>query len=95
MLGVAERAWDRMTAGPWDGVLSQDQLIRASTLIGMFKGLHLLFADGMADRWPRLSNRAPMFERQPPIAAQLRPYTQDILFIKIRYLHRLGSGGGT
>lgn len=71
LLGVSESTWDRMKAGRWDGTLSQDQLTRASALIGVFKGLHLLFADGMADRWPRLPNRAPVFDRQSPIAAMV------------------------
>lgn len=71
LLGVSESTWDRMKAGRWDGTLSQDQLTRASALIGVFKGLHLLFADGMANRWPRLANRAPVFDRQSPIAAMI------------------------
>ena len=44
LLSVSESTWDRMKAGKWDGTLSQDQLTRASALIGLFKGLHLLFA---------------------------------------------------
>jgi uncharacterized protein (DUF2384 family) len=71
LLGVSESTWDRMKAGRWDGVLSQDQLTRASALIGIFKGLHLLFADGMADRWPRLPNRGPVFDRMSPIQAMM------------------------
>ena len=72
LLGVSESTWDRMKAGRWDGVLSQDQLTRASALIGIFKGLHLLFADGMADRWPRLANRGPVFDRMSPIQAMIQ-----------------------
>lgn len=71
LLGVSESTWDRMKAGRWDGTLSQDQLTRASALIGVFKGLHLLFADGMADRWPQLPNRGPVFDRKSPIAAMI------------------------
>lgn len=71
LLGVSESTWDRMKAGRWDGVLSQDQLTRASALIGVFKGLHLLFADEMADRWPRLANRGPIFERMTPVQAMI------------------------
>ena len=71
LLGVSESTWDRMKAGKWEGVLSQDQLTRASALIGLFKGLHLLFADGMADRWPRLANRYPVFDRMSPIRAMI------------------------
>ena len=71
LLGVSESTWDRMKAGRWDGMLSQDQLTRASALIGLFKGLHLLFADSMADSWPRLPNRAPVFDRKSPIEAMI------------------------
>lgn len=71
LLGVSESTWDRMKGGKWEGVLSQDQLTRASALIGVFKGLHLLFADDMADRWPRLANRGPIFDRRSPIQAMI------------------------
>lgn len=71
LLGVSESTWDRMKAGKWDGVLSQDQLTRASTLIGVFKGLHLLFANDMADRWPKLVNRGPIFDHRAPIQAMI------------------------
>lgn len=71
LLGVSPSTWDRIKAGTWQGTLSQDQLTRASALIGVFKGLHLLFADGMADRWPRLPNRAPLFDRKSPVEAMI------------------------
>lgn len=71
LLGVSESTWDRMKASKWDGVLSQDQLTRASALIGVFKGLHLVFADGMADRWPQLPNRGPVFDRMTPVQAMI------------------------
>lgn len=71
LLGVSESTWDRMKAGKWDGSLSQDQLTRASALIGVFKGLHLLFADSMADRWPGLPNRARLFDRRSPVDAMI------------------------
>ena len=71
LLGVSESTWDRMKAGTWEGSLGQDQLTRASALIGLFKGLHLLFANDMADRWPKLENRAPLFDRRSPIGAMI------------------------
>jgi hypothetical protein len=71
LLGVSASTWDRIKAGKWDGVLSQDQLTRASALIGLFKGLHVLFADSMADRWPSLVNRGPVFDRTTPIDAMI------------------------
>lgn len=71
LLGVSESTWDRMKAGSWQGALSQDQLTRASALIGLFKGLHLLFANDLAERWPTLANRAPVFDRRSPVEAMI------------------------
>lgn len=71
LLGVSRSTWDRIKGNRWNGELSQDQLTRVSALIGVFKGLHLLFADSMANRWLRLANRGPVFERLTPIAAMI------------------------
>lgn len=71
LLGVSESTWDRIKRGTWDQPLSQDQLTRASAAIGVYKGLHLLFADQMADRWPKLANRGPIFQRRSPVEAMI------------------------
>jgi len=44
---------------------------RESAAIGVYKGLHLLFADEMADRWPKLPNRGPIFQRASPVQAMI------------------------
>jgi len=71
LLGVSPSTWDRMAAGKWEQSLSQDQLTRVSALVGVFKGLHILFADDMADRWARLRNRGPLFDNRTPIEAMI------------------------
>lgn len=71
LLGVSTSTWDRMSAGSWEGALSQDQLTRVSAIVGLFKGLHLLFADGMADRWVRLRNKGRLFENRTPVEAMI------------------------
>lgn len=71
LLGVSESTWDRIKRGSWGQPLSQDQMTRASAAIGLYKGLHLLFADGMADRWPRLANSNPIFGRRSPVEAMV------------------------
>src|SRR5689334_16172746 len=53
LVGVSPSTWDRISAEGWKQTLTQDQLTRISALVGIFKGLHLLFVDDMADRWPR------------------------------------------
>ena len=71
LLGVSPSTWDRMAAGRWEQSLSQDQLTRVSAVVGVFKGLHLLFADDMADRWARLRNKGPLFDNRTPIEAMI------------------------
>lgn len=71
LLGISDSTWDRIKRGTWDQPLSQDQLTRASAAIGLYKGLHLLFADNMADRWPKLPNRGPIFQRKSPVDAMI------------------------
>jgi hypothetical protein len=71
LLGVSDSTWDRIKRKTWDQALSQDQLTRASAAIGVYKGLHLLFADQMADRWPKLANRGPIFQRRTPVEAMI------------------------
>ena len=44
LLGVSASTLDRMKRG-YRPTLSQDQLTRVSALVGVYKGLHLLFAD--------------------------------------------------
>jgi uncharacterized protein (DUF2384 family) len=71
LLGVSDSTWDRIKRGAWDQPLSQDQLTRVSAAIGVYKGLHLLFVDAMADRWPKLPNRGPIFQRRSPVDAMI------------------------
>ena len=71
LLGVSESTWDRIKRGVWDQPLSQDQLTRASAVIGVYKGLRLLFADDMAVRWVKLVNTGPIFQRRTPVEAMI------------------------
>ena len=69
LLGVSLSTWERLKTRRAVRELSQDQLTRISALLGIYKGLHLLFVDDMADRWPRLVNSGPLFGRATPIDA--------------------------
>lgn len=91
LLGVSTSTWDRIKAGRWDGVLSQDQMTRVSALVGIYKGLHLLFADSMADRWPGLPNRGPLFDRLSPIAAMIEGGIPTMIDVR-RHVDALRGG---
>lgn len=64
---ISERTWFRIKKGEWPGPLSQDEMTRASALVGIFKGLRLLFSLPLADDWVRLPNANPMFGGRSPL----------------------------
>jgi len=63
----SERTWFRIKAREWDGILSQDSLTRVSALVGLYKGLHLLFSDPLAEEWIRRPNTEEFFENLSPL----------------------------
>lgn len=71
LLALSSSTWDRMLDHPERASFNQDQMTRVSALIGIFKGLHLLFADSMADRWPRLKNAGPLFNDHSPLEVMI------------------------
>lgn len=91
LLAVSPSTWDRMAAGKFDKSLSQDQLTRVSAVVGVFKGLQLLFADEMADRWARLQNRGPLFENRAPIDAMIEGGIPMMLDVR-RHVDALRGG---
>ena len=91
LLGVSQSTWDRMKRGDRTEALSQDQLTRVSALAGTFKALHLLFADAMADRWPQLPNKGPLFENKRPIDAMIEGGIPLMLEVR-RYIDAARGG---
>jgi uncharacterized protein (DUF2384 family) len=91
LLGVSPSTWDRMAAGKWEQSLSQDQLTRVSAVVGVFKGLHVLFADDMADRWARLRNRGPVFDNRTPIETMIEGGIPAMLDVR-RHVDALRGG---
>ena len=70
LIGVSASSLDRIKRG-YRPTLSQDQMTRVSALVGVFKGLHLLFSDSTADEWVRRPNTGPLFDRRTPIEAMI------------------------
>lgn len=67
LMDVSLRTWFRMRKGDWSQALSHDQATRASLLVGIYKGLNLHYALPLADEWPSLPNRNPIFQGRRPI----------------------------
>jgi len=91
LLGVSGSTWDRIKRGTWEHALSQDQLTRVSATVGLFKALNLLFADDMADRWVRLPNKGPLFDRRTPIDAMIEGGIPQMIEIR-RYVDAVRGG---
>lgn len=79
---VSERTWFRMKKGEWDGALSQDSLTRISALIGIFKGLRLLFSEKLADEWVRLPNKGPLYGGRRPLDVMIEGGIPKLLQVR-------------
>lgn len=51
-----------------DRVLEVDRITRISYLLGIYKALHILYGDDLADKWPGLPNSNLIFGGRTPLA---------------------------
>lgn len=79
---VSERTWFRMKKGEWSGSLSQDTLTRVSALIGIFKGLRLLFSEPLSDEWVRLPNKGALYGGRRPLDAMIEGGIPKMLVVR-------------
>ena len=87
----SERTWFRIKANDWGGILSQDALTRISGMIGIYKGLHLLFSDPLADEWIKRPNSAPPFGGASALARMLAGNVSDLVAVR-QYLDAMRGG---
>ena len=90
LIGVSASSFDRLKRGA-QPTLSQDQLTRVSALVGVFKGLHLLFSDSTADDWVRRPNTGPLFDRKTPVEAMIAGGIPQMLDVR-RYVDAVRGG---
>ena len=67
LFDVPTATWSRMKAGTYNGMLDQDKVTRASLMIGLFKGLRLLFNGPLTYGWPKAANSGPDFMGRSPV----------------------------
>ena len=82
---MSERSWFRLKKqGRVDRTLrlSQDMLTRISVMVGIFKGLRLLFSEPLADDWIRLPNRGALFGGRSPLAVAIERGIPGLLEIR-------------
>lgn len=90
LMGINERTWYRLKDHP-EKALSQDSLTRASALVGIYKGLKLLFSEPLASTWPTRPNTNPLFDRDTPVRAMIRGGIPKILRVR-SYVDSLRGG---
>jgi len=52
-------------------LLEVDRITRISYLLGIYKSLHILYGDKLADEWVQLANTNPVFAGRTPLAFML------------------------
>ena len=67
LLGVSLYSWNRIQNDNWRGCFTQDQLTRASLILGIYRSLHSVFDQVLADQWVGLANSGPLFCGKRPI----------------------------
>lgn len=78
-----------VTNGPYyelkrhpDRVLDTDRLTRVSLLVGIFKALHILYSESLADQWPQLPNTNRLFGGETPLAYMMRGGVPALLTVR-------------
>jgi len=67
LLGVSREKWNRIQAGHCEEPLTDDQSMRAGTLIGIHAALRMIFTKPWCYNWLLRPNSAAFFGGQPAI----------------------------
>jgi len=67
LLGVSRETWSKIQAGHCDELLTEDQSMRASALIGIHAALRMIFTKPWCYNWLQRPNSAAFFGGQPAI----------------------------
>lgn len=68
--GLSNSAWYDWKKKP-ERTLEVDCITRISYLLGIYKALHILYGDELADEWINLPNSNQIFEGRTPLAYML------------------------
>lgn len=68
--GLSNSAWYEWKKNP-GRTLEVDCITRISYLLGIYKSLHIIYGEQLADEWVRLPNSNRIFEGRTPLAYML------------------------
>jgi hypothetical protein len=88
---MSESTWKRARKPGFPGDLTQDQMLRLSALVGLYKALELYFSPPLSRDWVRLENRGPEFDGARPVDTMIRGGLPKILRVR-GYVDALRGG---
>jgi len=88
---MSESTWKRAKKPDHAGSLTQDQMLRLSALVGLYKALELYFDEPLSREWVKLPNRGPEFEGGRPVDAMIAGGLPKILRVR-SYVDALRGG---
>jgi hypothetical protein len=88
---MSESTWKRARKPGFPGDLTQDQMLRLSALVGLYKSLELYFDGPLSRQWIRLANGGPEFSGASPLAAMIAGGLPKILRVR-GYVDALRGG---
>ena len=79
---MSESTWKRAKKPGFAGDLTQDQMLRLSALVGLYKSLELYFNQPISREWVKLPNRGPEFNGARPVDAMIAGGLPKILRVR-------------
>lgn len=83
--------WKRARKPDFSGDLTQDQMLRLSALVGLYKALELYFDPPISREWVKLPNKGPGFDGARPLDAMIAGSLPKILRVR-SYVDALRGG---
>ncbi|MCF3972124.1 MbcA/ParS/Xre antitoxin family protein [Paracoccus salsus] len=88
---MSESTWKRARKPGYAGDLTQDQLLRLSALVGLYKSLELYFDAPLSREWVKLANGGPEFDGARPLDAMIAGGLPKLLRVRA-YVDALRGG---
>ena len=88
---MSESTWKRAKKPDFAGDLTKDQLLRLSSVIGIYKSLELYFSEALAREWFTQPNTGPLFSGLRPVDTAIEGGLPQIMPIRA-YLDALRGG---
>lgn len=83
LLGTPGSTYFRWKKDPSQATLDADKLERISYILGIYKGLHLIYSDeSLADSWIKRPNNNPLFGGMPPLQRLLAGQVADLFEVR-------------